>query len=423
MLSCDTERNVPLLAEDTFLKFYGVEGEQTGVDFVLTADNAIVMVGNSNMLGNTQMIYVVKVDLLGNVIWENMIGLADKNNSVKDIELHSNGRLVIAGETEMAIGNRDVFVKILDGSGTELDSIRYGLTTNSDEVVNSITIIGAGISLPAGYIISGSTTDVPINPLKPNDTKDGLHLRLTDQPLAVSGNLWTKKDGIDNSEDVIVKVIQFDNNNYYYFGYTNALADGSADFKYWIFKTNDFGVSGNNATTLLEKLGSKNEDEFLKVLIDVNTPDLFDKGYLLCGVAVDGNGNSRPYSVKLRRDLTLINDDDVKGMNYENSIGTGIQQLRMTGFYNLANNDFLVLATRNFSSDRFEDMSLYKLDREIQPVWGPEVFGGESFDEAGAVLQLPDGKIMVLGTMTVGGLNGQKKMALMKLNDKGKLLR
>jgi hypothetical protein len=93
----------------------------------------------------------------------------------------------------------------------------------------------------------------------------------------------------------------------------------------------------------------------------------------------------------------------------------------MNGFYNPFNNDYLILGTQN--SDRFEDLSLFKLDRENQLEWGPQVFGGESFDEAGAVLQLPDGKIMVLGTMTVGGLNGQKKMALMKLNDKGKLLR
>ncbi|HRG10630.1 MAG TPA: hypothetical protein PLJ08_18790 [Cyclobacteriaceae bacterium] len=63
ILSCDTERNIPLLAEDTFLKFYGVEGEQTGVDFVLTSDNAIAMVGNSTQPGGMQMIYVVKVDL------------------------------------------------------------------------------------------------------------------------------------------------------------------------------------------------------------------------------------------------------------------------------------------------------------------------------------------------------------------------
>jgi hypothetical protein len=104
LLACDTERTISLPENDYFLKFYGTEGEQTGVDFVLTADNAIVMVGNSRREGTAnQIIYVVKVDLNGNVIWENMIGLADKNNTVKDIELDTNGRLVIAGETEIAV--------------------------------------------------------------------------------------------------------------------------------------------------------------------------------------------------------------------------------------------------------------------------------------------------------------------------------
>ncbi len=107
---------------------------------------------------------------------------------------------------------------------------------------------------------------------------------------------------------------------------------------------------------------------------------------------------------------------------YNFSFGSSDSE-RLNSFYNLLENDYLILATQQLNSNLAEDLSLFKLDREIQPVWGPEVLGGESFDEAGAVLQLPDGKIMVLGTMTVGGLNGQKKMALLKLNDKGKLLR
>ncbi|HRG10629.1 MAG TPA: hypothetical protein PLJ08_18785 [Cyclobacteriaceae bacterium] len=115
-----------------------------------------------------------------------MIGLSDKNNAVKDIELHPvDGRLIIAGETEMAVGNRDVFVKILDGNGGELDSIRYGLNSYSlgNEEVTSITVISQGLTNSAGYIVTGSTTDI----LSPsvNDTKDGMVLRFTDSPLDI----------------------------------------------------------------------------------------------------------------------------------------------------------------------------------------------------------------------------------------------
>lgn len=424
LLGCDTERNIPPLDDDIFLKFYGMEGEQTGVDFVLTTDNTIVMVGNSRLNPTTsQMIYVVKVDLRGNVIWENMIGLSDKNNTVKDIELHPDGRLIIAGETEMAPGNRDVFVKILNDSGNELDSIRYGLNkylaSGGDEEVNSITIISQGLTHPAGFIVSGSTTDIPFDALKPDDIKDGLILRLLDSPLTeISTPNWRSK-GEDNSEDVVVRVIQEDNNTYYGFGYTNRETDTSKDFKYWIFKLNDAGGELNNGV----KLGLPTEDEKLRTVVDVNTTDLFDRGFLLGGVAIDNSGQKRSFFVKLKRTIVFGTPSatDAKQV-YSFPLGTS-QIEKMNGFYNLSNNDFHILATQNLNSTLAEDFSLFKLDREIQPVWGPEVFGGKSTDEPGAVLQLPDGKIMVIGTMMVGDLSGQKKMALMKLNDKGKLLR
>lgn len=422
LLACDTERTISLPENDYFLKFYGTEGEQTGVDFVLTADNAIVMVGNSRREATAnQMIYVVKVDLNGNVIWENMIGLDDKNNAVKDIELHPDGRLVIAGETEMAVGNRDVFVKILDGNGGELDSIRYGLSRNvvGDEEVSSITIIDQGLTQPAGFIISGSTTDIPIDLSKPNDVKDGLILRLAEFPLSIISNPDWRSKGEDDSEDVVIKVIRENNNAYYCFGYTNREVASSRDFKYWVFSLNDNAGETNNGIVL----GLPNEDERLRTVLDVNTNDLFDKGFLLGGVAIDNSGTKRGFFVKLKRAVAFgtPSAEDAK-QTYQFSFGT-TQIEKMNGFYNLSDNDFLILANQNVGSNLTEDLSLFKLDRLIQPVWGPQVFGGESFDEAGAVLQLPDGKIMVMGTMTTGGLGGQKKMALMKLNSEGKLLR
>lgn len=423
ILSCDTERTVTPLEVDTFLKFYGTEGEQTGVDFVLTDDNAIVMVGNSRKeaIAN-QMIYVVKVDLNGKVIWENMIGPSDKNNTVKDIELHPDGKLVIAGETEIAVGNRDVFVKILDVNGGELDSLWYGLNLNSigDEEVTSITIISDG------YIVAGSTTDVD-EPRTANDTKDGLMLRLTDNPLDINSSTDWRSRGVLDSEDVIIKMIQFNNNTYYGFGHTNVQRNGSRDFKFWIFSVDNSGGPLNNGVAFMDTLGLTTEDERLMSVIDVNTSDLFDKGFLLAGVATNQSGASRSFYVKLEseRDLSFnpkLDLNESYGLTYGDPLGSNVTG-KLSGYYNVLNNDFLILATQNLNSNLAEDLSLFKLDREIQTVWGPQVFGGESFDEAGAVLQLPDGKIMVLGTMTVGGLNGQKKMALMKLNDKGKLLR
>lgn len=423
LIACDTERTISLPEHDYFLKFYGTEGEQTGVDFVLTADNAIVMVGNSKREATAnQMIYVVKVDLNGNVIWEKIIGVSDKNNAVKDIELTSNGDLVIAGETEIAVGNRDVFIAILDvGSGSESNSVVYELNNHGggDEIVNSISVVNASLKHPAGYIISGSTTDVPGN--LPND-RDGMTIRFTED-IEIPDSTWNQRTGAGATQEVLVKTIQIDSDLLYAFGYTTKDLGFSNDYKYWIFKLNDNGGTTNDANDLLDLLGEPNENEFLKSVTDVNISDPFYKGFLLQGVAVDASGNTKSYTVKLKRDLGFT-ENDIYGET-EFPLGSNLTDRGMASFHNTVNNDYLVLTTRNLASDLAEGLALYKLDRENQPVWGPQVFGGENFDEAGAVLQLPNGKIMVLGTMTLGegGQDSQKKMALLKLNSEGKLLR
>lgn len=431
LIACDTERTISLPEHDYFLKFYGTEGEQTGVDFVLTADNAIVMVGNSKREATAnQMIYVVKVDLNGNVIWENMIGLDDKNNAVKDIELHPDGRLVIAGETEVTANDRDIFLQIMSGDGDELERVTHGISNGSDEEVKSVSIISTGLfANQQGFIVAGATTSIDTEGSyipTARDTRDAMHVRFTELPSleAMPAASWDTRTGKSDSEDVAVKVIRSsDLNKLYCFGYTNTFGNTtSGDFKYWIFAIDDFGEEAGDLEALFNGLGLTTEDEILKSVLDLDISDPFYKGFLLNGVAIDNTGNKRGYFVKVNREInfgsTTIND--VK-QNYSFSLGTGSEKLN--GFYNPINNDFLFIGTQSINPNLIEDLSLFKLDREIQPVWGPQVFGGESFDEAGAVLQLPDDKIMVMGTMTIGGLGGQKKMALLKLNSEGKLLR
>lgn len=425
MMACDTERNIPLPEDHYFLKFYGVEGEQTGVDFVLTSDNAIVMVGNSKFQPTSnQMIYVVKVDLNGNMIWENMIGLSNRNNSAKDIELHPDGRLIIAGETEMAVGNRDAFLKIMSTDGAELDSTRYDILNGSDEEVKTVSIISGGLGITQNsFIVSGSTTAIE-GTIGARDTREGMHLRFLDLPtLPWPSASWDSRTGKDNSEDVVVKIIRVEPNKLLGFGYTNTESNLSGDFKFWIFAITDAGAEAGDLESLFSDLGLTSEDEILKSVLDVDIDDPFYKGFLLNGIAVDNAGNKRGYLVKVPRDINFMSPPPISAIKqvYSISLGTGSEM--MNGFYNPINNDYLFLTTQNVSTDLLDDLSLFKFDREVQPVWGPQVFGGESLDEAGGVLQLSDGKIMVIGTMTVGGRGGQRKMALMKLNSEGKLLR
>jgi hypothetical protein len=90
---------------------------------------------------------------------------------------------------------------------------------------------------------------------------------------------------------------------------------------------------------------------------------------------------------------------------------------------NLLSQEFMLLTNDNTVSNVDMNLALTKLTRNsLTKAWQvPLIFGGESDDFAGSVSELPDGRILVVGTMTVGGLSGQKKMVLMKLNAEGKL--
>jgi hypothetical protein len=52
------------------------------------------------------------------------------------------------------------------------------------------------------------------------------------------------------------------------------------------------------------------------------------------------------------------------------------------------------------------------------------VFGGDGLDTCGAVQELPDGRILLIGTMRTGRPDaGEFKMTLIKVNGEGKLLK
>ena len=67
---------------------------------------------------------------------------------------------------------------------------------------------------------------------------------------------------------------------------------------------------------------------------------------------------------------------------------------------------------------------LTKINIDGSASWSlPIVFGGEGIDTIGAIQELPDGRIVLLGTMTTGKPDvGEFKMTLIKVNQDGKLL-
>ncbi len=62
---------------------------------------------------------------------------------------------------------------------------------------------------------------------------------------------------------------------------------------------------------------------------------------------------------------------------------------------------------------------LTKIDLSGKELWSVSFGSDQGDDEVGAVAELPDGKILVLGTVELG--DNKKKLTLIKLNSKGQL--
>jgi hypothetical protein len=426
IISCDSENKFEAPAESHFVKFYGEDGNHEGVDFVVNTDGSYILLGNERVDGASlrQQIFLVKVDALGTVVWQKTFGLSG-DEFAKDIELTADGRIIIAAESEKGLNDRDVYLKTISQDGAPLDSVRIGLKTidnqEADEEVNSISII------QDGFIVSGATTAVKtLKSAKPNDTKDALHLRFSSALDLIDENtgLWSYTTELDDSEDVLVKIYEINSSQYYGFGYTNTVRNSNRDYKYWSFSLGATGDPNNNGTDLLDVIGSPVEDEILSGIIE--SPIQSGEGFILSGVKTKSSGESQSFIVKLQKTLFVPGEDNVLAEegptdlgNLDNLSRDVVNQSRMTA---LSQGGFLLLSNSKLLSNDKLNISLIKLSNTFLKVWQvPLFFGGAGDDFAGTVTELPDGKIVIIGTMTLGGITGQTKMVLMKLNSSGRL--
>jgi hypothetical protein len=422
--ACDTERNFAIPDENYFVKFYGEEGDQEGVDFIVNTDGSVVMVGNTFRPGVLQQIYVVKVDPNGQVLWQRRIGLPDKNDIARDVELHPDGRLVIVGETEMGADNKDVYLITISQDGSALDSIRIGLQTNggiqTNEDVSSVTIINNG------FIVAGASTLDTNGNLGTSTTRDAMHLRF-DNSLTRIFATWTEITGEKSSlgnvaDDIATKVIEVvPNSVYYIFGSTNSPLqqgdnDGVFDYDYWVFQVGNSGVPSSLSLTF----GDPTSDEILSHV--ENSPNQFEPGYILGGITRRNTGVTQSYLVKVSKTNDLATTSALFNAA-PTDLGNNVQSSKVRT-YKLTDGTFLLLAD-DFNLANFgSSISVIKLSSLFSREWPtPLIFGGEGDDFSGSVAELPDGRILISGTMTIGGGNdkGQKKMVLMKLNPAGKL--
>ena len=409
---CDKPSNMDTPDKNYFLKYYGQDGNQTAVDLIANADGTFFILGNSKRLSSdTLSIYLAKANALGEMLWQKTYAY---NNSLqteaRDFELTSDGKLAVVANTT-SNGDTDILLARFTLDGTFADEtilqIDQQLAPSPvNEYANSVTELYNG-----GFIVTGYTDFVS----NPNNQYSALHLRTNSslQQLHEDTDHW-RETTYPGTTNIGVKAFQTITDTSYIFGYSNAL---NTNLSFWTFgmTPNGYLPSSDDPTEFINATAN----DYLTNVIKA------PQGYLMSGVSVGTSGTMSLKLIKLQyNDLTFYGSgnpmyNEVQSVYTSSSGSLGKGNVQYATACNSSSGYFAL--TNIYTSNGTSDLLLMKFNYSLQPIWtNPVQLGGNGNDTSAAVAELPDGHIIVLGTINVG-TGETTKIALMKLNANGQL--
>jgi hypothetical protein len=426
---CDTPGNVISPVSSYFLKYFGQEGSQTGVDFEVNPDGTLILLGTTQKTKESySKLFVVKSDPQGNVIWADTLPTlaGTYGEEARDIELATGGRIVIVGNSFKNLPNdpvvsRDIhIITLAEADGALINSAPFSYTdvngAPADDDASTVT------QTNDGFIIAGSSGNlVHPPPGGASFKRDALFIRCNDDlsPYATS---WPTTPAYGQSyENGTTKIIQQPTSAFTVFGsckYSKSSGSNTIDFNFWYFALDSLGVPGHKGgnTDVQNTLGSAtNLDEKLKSVASI--PAAFGGGFLLGGIETDPAGNSSIYVARLRNPPSYDGTD----IQIQTALGNALGQIkdeRVSVFPSVNSQSGFILTNEASNQNSNLLLTKFTLDPNPVPIF-TVVFGGDGDDFAGAIRELPDGRIVVLGTMAIGGLGGETKMVLIKVNKDG----
>lgn len=410
--ACDSTSSIDPPDDSFFVKFYGTEGNQTGVDAVLNVDGTVTLFGTTESPTGKDL-YLVNIEPNGRIVWERTYG-GPEEDVAKDIELTNDGRLVVLADMgPVGGGDRDIKLMTLTLDGTKLDSssTASNFGAASDEIGISVT------QTNDGFLVAGSTDNLDLKPEATSgaDTRDAIHIRYFDD-LTFYPSTWRQAHGPGNFDEG-AKIIQLptsqivDETQFYFFGYSDRLG---TDFNPYIL---GLGVDGETTRDYPFLPGNPGTNEVISNVII--SPVQSGEGFVLAGVTAQSASTAASvFIIKLRKTLSFGASD----FQFQKNVADlGIAVNDRTSVFASANSGFLVLA--NDRSGAVQNFSLTKIGNDGNLVWdSPILFGGEMDDSIGSVLEFPDGSIGMVGTFSIGQ-DGETKMVFIKVNKNGKFLK
>jgi hypothetical protein len=433
IFSCDTASNIKPPYNNYFFKYFGNVGNQKAVDLVVNnSDGTFYILGNSKAPDSVQKIYLAHADAHGQLIHENTYGSPDKKElDAKDFLITSDGKLAVVanvnGSNSEVLLIRFSLSSLTPVSQNDIVALKLEFAPSANVYANSLTELNDG-----GFIVMGYTDFV--NGIT-NELFDAVHFRTSNDLTQFTstyndGNAWYDIDGnkgINSFQATNKGISAFQhptiNSEFIFFGTMNATNQNK--YTFWSFSRSSGSYPSDTASLNLQS------NEILTSALKTT-----DAGYLMSGLSVSSNGTIKLKLARCFSDILKFDASDFNLTNTAFSLGNYplassnlglVENLFAVANNSSSGNGAFIVAT-NIFSQQTSDVWLMKFDsHNLSPLWvSPVIIGGDGDDTAAAVTELPDGKIVLLATMSVGSANGgvsanQSKIALLKLNGAGKL--
>jgi len=398
MFSCDTPGNVEPMFNNYFTKYYGEDGEQTGVDLVLNGDGSMILLGNSFSQTDPISPFIVKTDPQGNVLWQRTF--KNDNETAVDIQL-INGGANVAVLTNVQRATTNICLYLLSQDGNLVDSLY--LTSTDNQVGRAVAQ-----SSDNGYLITGYKDPNPArNPdmPPPPDEADILLLKI-DNGLSEVSDL-SPGGGEHIGSGVNTFEINFNSSVYYLvFGYSDRPRKNTASYQMC------FQLIASNIDGVPTGMHEYSEDEINEEQIASSTlkiPPALGDGYLLVGTTRSG-ASSDLYLTRFAKPL----NPDATTHSLDGKIPLG-RRIEGVAAANASPDGYFVIANEVRENSK-KDIFLLRVERDGAVSWSRSFGSLDGEDNAGGIEALPDGRIAVVGTIQ---LETQRKMALIVTNGNG----
>lgn len=400
IFSCDTANNVDPVFESYFVKYYGEDGIQVGIDMLVNPDGTMVLLGNSSSLTNrASKPFIVKIDPLGNVLWQRQMGHDTNTEMAVDIERDNQGNLIVVSNLGEEAVSR-IWLYRLTQEGIGIDSAEF--PSNRQEFAKSVSVTSDDRFLITGYAAPIPGRNPNLNPAL--DIADVIVVEFDE----VLNPRYFSLVGGGEYEGAGVKIFEETlgggNQKFFLFGYSDTpFGSATNTFKLRLEVTDldFFGAPGNL------RMVSGIETERQVAATAIRTPESHQAGYLLVGTSYAANNlSSNIY-------ITQYTNEFIKRIDKPILLGRRLEGVSAA----TADPDvFFILGNETRENNR-RDIFLVKLASD-GTLLGTKSFGTFVGDDiAGAVKVLPDNRVAILGTLE---LETQKKMVLIIVNSEGK---